>query len=149
MAGEHGVEAAHQAVGDDEFELGGLHFEVSFRDFPGDAGATCRVFGEADGLRRELLRFDDFVANPHYHVPADGEARLLDRTVVGAPLDWCVAQLTGDFGSILRDAGLVEFAPTVDQESLRAGIGELRRAMEDCLPEGFVRVDGIGLQRVP
>ena len=51
-------------------DCGGLRFEATFR---APAGATLRVFGKVDGDIAELLRFDDFIEGPHYHIPAAGD----------------------------------------------------------------------------
>jgi hypothetical protein len=132
------------SAGETEMDFGGLHFGVSFR---GPAGATLRVSGPINGERKELLRFDDFVESPHYHVPADGSATMFDRTTLGDPLDWFVSQISDHLGELLTAAGFSEVLPDVDLGAVRANAGSIRKAMEDCVPEGFVRVPGFGLRR--
>ena len=65
-------EAADRQVVD----CGGLRFEATFR---APAGATLRVFGEVDGDIAELLRFDDFIEDPHYHIPAAADPVPFDQ----------------------------------------------------------------------
>jgi len=67
-----------------DVDLGGLRFSATFR---APAGATLRVSGSVDGELVEVLRFDDFVAQPHYHVPAAADATMVDPDTDGAPLD--------------------------------------------------------------
>jgi hypothetical protein len=132
------------SAGASEMDFGGLRFDVSFR---GPAGATLRVSGPVNGERKELLRFDDFVESPHYHVPADGAASMFDRTTLGDPLDWFVSQISDHLEELLTAAGFSEVLAGVDIGAVRANAGSIRKAMEDCVPEGYVRVPGFGLQR--
>jgi hypothetical protein len=130
--------------GETELDFGGLNFAVSFR---GNAGATLRLSGPVGGAQKELLRFDDFVESPHYHVPADGPATMFDRTTLGDPLDWFVSQISDHLEELLTAAGFSEVLPDVDIGAVGANAGSIRKAMEDCVPEGYVRVPGFGLQR--
>jgi hypothetical protein len=126
-------------------DSGGLTFETSFRE---PAGATLRVYGRVAGHRTELLRFDDFVSTPHYHVPADGPAIEFDRHQLGAPLDWFVGELRAHLGQLLTTAGYAEILPELDLQSVDNDADRIKKAMEDCVPEGYVRVPGHGLQPV-
>jgi hypothetical protein len=126
------------------WDCGGLHFAVSFRP---PAGATLRVSGDVDGARTELLRFDDFVDAPHYHVPAAGDALMVDREAVGEPLDFYVVQLRDHLGELLTTAGYERLLPAIDVDAVAGCSEQLRKAMIDCVPDGYVRVPGVGLQR--
>ena len=129
----------------DETELafGGLRFGVAFRG----PGATLRVDGEVDGHRRELLRFDDFIDAPHYHVPAEADPIMFDRDALGAPLDWYIDQIRDHLGELLRTGGYESIIDHVDLGEVTANADRIKQAMEDCVPEGYVRRPGIGLQR--
>jgi len=127
-----------------EFEFGGLRFEVSFRE----AGATLRVDGHVDGRWKEMLRFDDFVDTPHYHVPADAQAIIFDRETQGEPLAWYISQIRDELPEWLRRAGFADVVPAIDMNAVVAHLPEVSHAMETCIPEGFIRVPGFGLQRV-
>jgi hypothetical protein len=127
-----------------EIELGGLTFGVSFRD---PAGATLRVNGEIDGESTELLRFDDFVDAPHYHVPASGPQINFDREAMGEPLAWYIAQIRDNLGPLLTEAGYGELVGKVDLAAVSEHAGDLQKAMEECVPEGYIRMAGVGLQR--
>ncbi len=126
------------------FDCGGLRFEATFR---APQGATLRVFAEVGGERTELLRFDDFVEGPHYHLPGAGPAILFDRDEKGEPLSWIVAELRDDLGGLLTAAGYAGILPAVDVPAITANVGRVRQAMEECVPAGYSRVAGVGLQR--
>jgi hypothetical protein len=126
-----------------EWDCGGLNFSVSFR---APAGATLRVSGDIDGKRTEVLRFDDFVDSPHYHAPASGDAVMFDRDALGEPLEWFVAQLRDHLGELLVTAGVADSLADVDVAAASGCAERARKAMIDCVPEGYVRVPGVGLQ---
>jgi hypothetical protein len=127
-----------------EVDLGGLRFSATFR---APAGATLRVSGEVAGRREELLRFDDFVQQPHYHVPAAGDAVMLDTKTVGAPLDFYLDQIGNHLGELLVQGGFEEIVPTLDLRAVTANIGQVRDAMIDVVPDGYTRVPGVGIRR--
>jgi hypothetical protein len=124
-------------------EFGGLQFDVSFRS----AGATLRVNGRINGSWTEMLRFDDFIDNPHFHAPAYGAVIPFDRASLGEPLAWYVAQIRDHLPEWLATAGFSSVLPTLDLVDIAAHADRLTAAMRACVPAGFVRVPGIGLQR--
>jgi hypothetical protein len=127
-----------------EWDVGGLHFAVSFRE---PAGATFRLSGPVDGSRRELIRFDDFVDSPHYHAPADAEQIMFDRATLGEPLDWLVHQFSDHLEEFLTSAGFEAVLPLVDTRAVADSAERIRATMIACVPDGYVRVPGVGLQR--
>lgn len=136
---------AMRAVNQQILEFGGLRFDVAFRAV---AGATLRVDGKIDNEWKELLRFDDFIDKPHYHAPADAEQVDFDRAKYGEPLAWYIAQIRDHLPELLTDSGYGEVVPSVDMDEVVRKIDTVEKAMRDCVPEGFERVPGIGLQRV-
>jgi hypothetical protein len=127
-----------------ELEFGGLCFDVSFT---GEFGATMRVYGMVGDQWTEMLRFDDFVDGPHYHAPADGPQINFDRAL-GVPLDWYIAQIRDDLPGWLTRSGFADVLPTIDVQAVAANVGKVEEAMSACMPPGFSRVPGVGLQRV-
>jgi hypothetical protein len=126
-----------------QLEAGGLRFTVAFRG----PGATLRVFGPVDGSERELLRFDDFIESPHYHVPADGDQIAFDQSRFGEPLDFYVTQVRDHLGELLTQGGFEETLASVDLQAVSDHAEEIRTMMIDCVPEGYTRVPGVGLQK--
>lgn len=125
-------------------EFGGLRFDVAFRT----GGATLRVDGPVNGIWTHMLRFDDFVDAPHFHVPSDAPQTLFDRASLGEPLAWYVAQIKDNLREWIDKAGFSEVLSDIDFETISSNAERLTEAMIACVPEGFVRVPGIGLQRV-
>ena len=125
-------------------EIGGLRFDASFRSL----GATLRVEGRLDGRWTEMLRFDDFVDDPHFHAPAHGDQIPFDRASLGEPLAWYVAQIRDHLAEWLEKAGFGAVLETVDVEAVTLDAERVAEAMRACVPEGYARVPGIGLQRV-
>lgn len=128
-----------------EWEVGGLRVTVSFR---APSGATLRLYGRPSGGWEELLRFDDFVDGPHFHAPASKDPVGLDREVLGDPLDWFLAAIQDHLEVLLVAAGYVALLPEIDLAAVSADTGRMREAMTDCLPDGYHRVPGAGLQRL-
>ena len=124
-------------------DYGGLRFGVSFRG----PGATLRVNGDDNGESTELLRFDDFIEQPHYHVPASADAIMFDRGTLVEPLAWYIGQIRDNLGELLTTAGYGDVVPTIDLKAVSKHAGDIEKAMEDCVPEGYVRVAGVGLQK--
>src|SRR5258708_5275043 len=123
---------APRTVDPQEFEFGGVRFEVSFR---GNAGATIRVDGKVDGVWKEMLRFDDFVDAPHSHAPADADQINFDRAAHGEPLDWYITQIRDELPGWLRRSGYGDVVPTIDMAAVAANIGKVSEAMHTCVPE--------------
>jgi hypothetical protein len=135
-----------ETAGEHVVECGGLRFEAMFR---APAGATLRVSGEVDGQVTDLVRFDDFIEAPHYHVPASGPAISFDRTELGEPLAWYVSQLRDHLAELLTQAGFARLVPHVDFREVTKHADDITRAMNECVPEGYERVPGIGLRPSP
>ena len=135
-----------EVKGREVVECGGLRFEATFRE---PAGATLRVFGDVDGRVTELLRFDDFIEGPHYHIPAAGDPIAFDQASLGEPLTWLVSQLSEHLAEMLDEAGFGRTLSDADLDAVTDHADDIRRAMEACVPDGYVRVPGIGLRRSP
>jgi hypothetical protein len=127
-----------------ELEFGGLRFDVSFT---GEFGATLRVYGQVGDEWTEMLRFDDFVDGPHYHAPASAHQINFDRAL-GVPLEWYIAQIRDDLPAWLTRSGFADVVPSLDLEAVAANVDKVEEAMSACVPPGFTRVPGVGLQRV-
>jgi hypothetical protein len=128
-----------------EFEVGGLRFEVASR---GEYGATLRVDGRVNGEWKEMLRFDDFVDTPHYHAPADAGQINFDRATYGEPLEWYITQIRDHLPDWLSRSGFADVIPTIDMPAVVENIDKISQAMETSIPESLIRVPGFGLQRV-
>ena len=106
---------------------GPVKFRLGYRDLMSDQGLGIHVLGEIDSKEVELLRFDCFDHEPHYHYgPEKENARLkLDRTTEGDPLDWTLRQLETQLPSMIERAGYPKFARAIDMEELAPTMAEL------------------------
>jgi len=111
-------------------ELGGLVFEVLRRDVGDDGGHSIEIYG-ADDRNTQVLRFDVFRRDPHYHMPpsAKGQLSLSD---VGDPLEWAFEQTRENLPEMIRRAGFDALADAVDRDALRAGWTALRDAVQNA-----------------
>jgi hypothetical protein len=125
-------------------EFGGLRFGVSFRQ----VGATLRVDGQVNGCWTEMLRFDDFIDEPHFHAPASGRSIPFDRASLGEPLAWYVEQIRDHLSEWLETAGFGDVIATVDIAEVSRNSHRLTEAMVACVPADHTRVPGIGIQPI-
>jgi hypothetical protein len=126
-------------------DCGGLRFEATLQ---APAGATLGVFGEVDGEIAELLRFDDFIEGPHYHIPATGDPAPSMRACwashsPGSSPSYAIILLS----SSTRRGSLGPALTFVDLDDVTEHAEDVRKAMEACVPDGYVRVPGVGLRR--
>jgi hypothetical protein len=128
---------------DEVYELGGLRFVVSSNDY----GANLAVFGDLGEGWVELIRFQDYVDDPHYHAPVGGWYAF-DRARLGEPLAWWLAQLRDHLAEWLEKSGFPDVVPTVDFAAVSANVHRLDDAMRACLPDSFRRVPNEGVRRV-
>ena len=142
--GPSSVTRVSQDPGATEWEVGGLHLSVAFRR---DDGATLRVFGRTAKGWTEMLRFDDFIEGPHYHVSIDRPIIPFDRATRGDPMEFYVSEVRDHLPELLVEAGFADVAAEADLDAVAADADRIRKEMIDCVPDGYQRVPGIGLQR--
>jgi hypothetical protein len=136
-------EPMEQRRRDEVFEIGGLRFVISSNDY----GANLAVFGDLGQGMVELVRFQDYVDDPHYHAPVGGWYAF-DRAKFGEPLEWWLTQLRDHLPEWLERSGFGELAPSIDFDIVSSNVGRLRDAMVECVPDSFERVPGRGIQRI-
>ena len=103
-------------------EVGGLCFNARYSNLNADRGPSLRIYGEVEGQRVQLLRFDCFEVDPHYHYDPDGKNNLLrlDTTKVSDPITWAMDHLRGNVASLVRIAGYSPLADDLDEGVLTA-----------------------------
>ncbi|MEM7408912.1 MAG: hypothetical protein AAF430_01590 [Myxococcota bacterium] len=134
--------ATAPAEGFDSADLAGLD----------DRGVSLHVCGPVDGELRELLRFDCFDEDPHYHYvdwrAKSNEVLHLDPVADGDPLTWALERLRTRLPQMLARAGAPEAAggfdanaledtlPRVTQAAYRARYeSDAEAVLRDALPE--------------
>ncbi len=112
-----------------QFEAGGLSFVVENRIFGEDGGPALRVFGDVDGESVQVLRFDCFRDDPHYHYDPSGkdDKRHLDK---GADnVAWSMAQVPTQLVEMIRTAGYEGLASQVDMDAILSSAGQIEHAL--------------------
>lgn len=126
------------------FEVGGLRFVVCSMDY----GANLAVFGDLGEGWVELIRFQDYADDPHYHAPIGGW-RNFDRNELGEPLAWWLTQLESRrLATWLEESGFSDLVPSIDYEVVSGNLDQLEQAMYTCLPPEFVREPGYGVRQI-
>ncbi len=93
-----------------------------------DGGVCVHVFG-TDGLD-ELLRFDCFDDEPHYHYIVPGRGNMLvhfDRIANGPMLDWTLRTLRGRLPELLAQLGAEDLAASLHPNELARALDEVER----------------------
>lgn len=115
------------------FQAGGVEFHVDNRNISGDGGPSVRVFGEADGKNIQLLRFDCFRKNPHYHYDPSGrnDHIRLDKSEVPDSVAWTIEQLRENLVEMIRTAGYDSIADEVDQAAVTKILPDMESLMRE------------------
>jgi hypothetical protein len=131
-----------------EVEMGGLRFSVARREVGADGGTSIEVYGDVDGAATQVLRFDCFRREPHYHMPPGAPGQLaLDPAEVGDGLAWALACTRERLPEMIRAAGFAELAGRVDRDALARGWERVREAAARAPePTRSFRVDAARLR---
>ena len=113
------------------FQVGGIELHVDDRNFGSDGGPSVRVYGEADGKDIQLLRFDCFRKDPHYHYDPSGknDQRHLDKASVPDSIAWTIEQLGQNLVEMIHTAGYGSVAENVDQAAVAQVLSEVESLM--------------------
>jgi len=119
-------------------EASGLCFEVDYRHTAHDRGPSLQVLGEVDGNRVQLLRFDCFENEPHFHYDPTGKNNriFMNTTRVTDPIAWSMDYLRGNFASQIRIAGYGPLADRLDEAALAGILPRVEKALRDSVPRG-------------
>ena len=106
---------------------GQLEFVAEYRRFAREQGWTIHVHGPRQGKREEILRFDCFDVNPHFHLGWS----YLDRMFVPIPdtddpLSWALEELRTHLPELLRESDAYELVVTLDMPLTGAALDQLR-----------------------
>ncbi len=106
---------------------GAIKFGIEYRDLLSDQGVCIHVLGDTDDDEHELLRFDCFDHEPHYHYgPQKRNQRLmLDKTTEGDSLDWTIQQIRDRLPEMVDRAGYPELADAARGMDLSADTDDL------------------------
>jgi hypothetical protein len=118
------------AIGDTRIEAGAVTFALQYRTLMPDQGVCIQVAGDVAGEEKELLRFDCFDQNPHYHyAPRErNERHNLDKTTAGNPVGWALKQLRTRLPQMLEHAGYGELAKRLDAGLVSSKLDQVEAA---------------------
>lgn len=119
-------------------QASGLCFEVDYRQTRTDRGPSLQVLGEVEGKRVQLLRFDCFEHEPHFHYDPDGKNNRIFLNTMRAldPIAWSIDYLRGNVTSLVRIAGYGTLADRLDEAALTAVLPGVEKALRDSAPRG-------------
>jgi hypothetical protein len=98
-----------------------------------DQGVCIQVVGNVRGKETELLRFDCFHSDAHYHYGPENknERIMLDPTVTGNPIRWTINQLKTRLPDMLRRGGYDELANRVNVSLVSQKLDEVESAAQE------------------
>lgn len=113
-----------------ERENGRFTLQVQYRNVDGDSGLCIHVFGPtAISAREEVLRFDCFNNQPHYHLAWSYRRDPFITIEDSDPFSWALGKLRTNINELLQAAEAVEMTP-VELQLLQESLSLLRIAGE-------------------
>jgi hypothetical protein len=118
--------------------VGGLRFHVAYRHANTDRGPSLQILGDVEGKPVQLLRFDCFEHEPHFHYDPEGKNNriFLNKARASDPIAWTIDYLRGNVTSLVRIAGYGRLADRLDEEALTAAMRGIEKALRDSEPRG-------------
>ncbi|PON12505.1 hypothetical protein C2W62_39245 [Candidatus Entotheonella serta] len=98
------------------YSAGPIEITLDYRALMEDQGVCAQVYANVDGKDTEILRFDCFDQDPHYHYgPENRNVRLhLDKVTCGTPLAWTMNNLRNNLPAMIKRAGYASVAAAVE-----------------------------------
>jgi hypothetical protein len=125
--------------GDPVIEAGNIRFGLEMRTVGADGGAAIHLLGDVADQEIELIAFDCFRVNPHYHYgPRNKNERIfLDTTVVPDSLEWVLDQFKdGKLPKMIERAGYPSIAAALDTALVAAKVRELESTIKAMAGKG-------------
>ena len=98
-------------------DAGSIKFGLRYRqDIMDDQGLCIQVLSDIDGKEVEILRFDCFDQDPHYHYGPEkkNEKLHMDKPTAGNPIGWTIQQLRTRLPEMIKRAGYEDVAASLD-----------------------------------
>lgn len=120
-----------------EVKVGGVNLTLEYRTFGEYRGPAIKVYGKVDGKSTQILRFDCFEKNPHYHYDPEGKnvQWKLDKITHGDPLTWSISQLRKNLKPMIQNAGYEQVAKGVSQDAIIKALPKIKRILSQLQPE--------------
>jgi hypothetical protein len=110
----------------ESIRVGRFEFRVVYREVGGDEGVTVHLFGPHQGASEEVLRFDCFREQPHYHLGWSYRDEPFTRIESADPFEWTLEQLASDLNGLLAQAA-AEPMSRDELDELKTAVAEIRR----------------------
>ena len=114
--------------GDVVIEAGFIRFGLEYRRLAYDSGLAIHVLGDVAGQEIELLAFDCFENEPHYHYgPRNKNERIYwDKTLVPDTLRWTLEQFKeGKLPAMIQRAGYPGIVAELDDGLVQSKLPEV------------------------
>ncbi|HXH12414.1 MAG TPA: hypothetical protein VNP04_21930 [Alphaproteobacteria bacterium] len=122
--------------GTEVIEAGNIRFGLEMRSVGQDGGIAIHVLGDVAKQEVELLAFDCFRINPHYHYGpmAKNERIFWDTTLVPDSFRWTIDQFKcGKLAAMLERAGYPTIAAALDEALIAAKLPEVEARAQEML----------------
>lgn len=83
------------------FEIGRFQLKTQYRDVSSDRGPAIHLYGPTPNGTMEILRFDCFETEPHYHLAFAYKDQPFIRIESPAPFAWAREKLQKDAVALL------------------------------------------------
>jgi cystathionine beta-lyase len=120
-----------------------LRFSVEHRNPADGGGPTLRVRTRSD--ERELLRFDCFAREPHYHFDPKGRDEILKLDPLADIIEWTIGELRRDAISYLEKAGF-SFPSGTGADWSEAEVTQALDAAESAMRNAPADLDGLQVE---
>lgn len=117
---------------------GNVKFGLEYRDLMSDQGVCIHALADVEGQEVELLRFDCFDHEPHYHYGPEkrNERHMLDKTTEGDPIVWTLSHLRERLPEMVRRAGYDALADEIDTDVMDSTLDELESTAHKMATDG-------------
>jgi hypothetical protein len=108
---------------------GALEFHAEDRSTGRDGGPSLQVYCSDAGSRTQILRFDMFRVQPHYHYAPMGEDLRynLDPLTLDDGIGWVIGLLGRKLPEVLAKAGYEQLATPENLSRAEAALPEVER----------------------
>ena len=128
-----------------EIDAGNLSLRVVRRRVAEDGGISIEVCGPVDGAETQLIRFDLFRGDPHYHVPSsDPKPIRLEGKSADEAMDFALGCIRARLPELLREAGYSQLAGAASAEQRTQAALRVEEAAQQAPepePADFQRIE--------
>jgi hypothetical protein len=121
------------ARGEPVIEAGNIRFGLEMRTVGPDGGPAIHLMADVADQEIELIAFDCFRINPHYHYGPrfNNERIFIDTTLVPDSLEWVLDQFKGgNLPNMINRAGYPTVAAAVDAALVATQVKEVESTIK-------------------